>query len=536
MSCLACPDIASKASISSLLNPAPYQTFTTTSTDVISQIACDTLSRRERGGHVTRGIRKSYKKSPYPHESAPARRSFIDGKSYRPSKRVRVSLDAYLNKADLEKEAWRSRAEWLQDEANRVEAPRPPCHSPLEVRVLAQWLANYLYDALLDERPGEFFVLLRVVAITWISHSFPESGKAILLKELRAEIRSLLSSCINPPSSMLFLALLYLRKLFPYHLDLQRYCDLDCAKVVFRALCVALMFAFKWLDDFTHGIASTISDSDEEFWRRKRANPRKYRTCWSVLSCRFLRISLKFVSRSDFMSMSVAQVKDTERYALSVLDWNISVSSSDWYFWLENLHAHSLSHCKNSGYVTVAKLIGAAQYELGRKSSAESPAAAPFMSPSWGRASPSLLVPLRSLERALLVGIPVDLVSVHPDISLDETSEWTSPTAELCCSEDEIVYRPAKVIGCAPGPSYPFKTESDSDHSFVSTQALSIPADFPWTRQDMRALHDFVTRGNQPSSVCAAVEHGDDDPSITPIFLKSSWRVYDFQRGSSVYF
>ncbi|KAE9406022.1 hypothetical protein BT96DRAFT_1015261 [Gymnopus androsaceus JB14] len=487
MSCLACPDIASKASISSLLNPAPYQTFTTTSTDVISQIACDTLSRRERGGHVTRGIRKSYKKSPYPHESAPARRSFIDGKSYRPSKRVRVSLDAYLNKADLEKEAWRSRAEWLQDEANRVEAPRPPCHSPLEVQSAGAMR--------------------------------PESGKAILLKELRAEIRSLLSSCINPPSSMLFLALLYLRKLFPYHLDLQRYCDLDCAKVVFRALCVALMFAFKWLDDFTHGIASTISDSDEEFWRRKRANPRKYRTCWS-----------------DFMSMSVAQVKDTERYALSVLDWNISVSSSDWYFWLENLHAHSLSHCKNSGYVTVAKLIGAAQYELGRKSSAESPAAAPFMSPSWGRASPSLLVPLRSLERALLVGIPVDLVSVHPDISLDETSEWTSPTAELCCSEDEIVYRPAKVIGCAPGPSYPFKTESDSDHSFVSTQALSIPADFPWTRQDMRALHDFVTRGNQPSSVCAAVEHGDDDPSITPIFLKSSWRVYDFQRGSSVYF
>lgn len=162
-------ETASKASIFSLLNPAPLQDFVQRSTmpALISEITDDeqisistssTRSRYERRGRTTtRGIRKSYRRSPYPHDSAVFRRSSTgrEGRPYRLTKHARVSLDAYLNEADLDKEARKCRAEWLKDEANRVETPRPPSHSQSEVRALARWLADYSYNTLSDERPGK---------------------------------------------------------------------------------------------------------------------------------------------------------------------------------------------------------------------------------------------------------------------------------------------------------------------------------------------------------------------------------------------
>lgn len=162
-------ETASKASIFSLLNPAPFQkplersdlpaSISEFNDDERTCISTSSeYSRYERRGRATtRGIRKSYRRSPYPHDSAVFRRSSTarEGRPYRLTKRARVSLDAYLNEADLEKEARKCRAEWLKDEANRVEAPRPPSHTQSEVRALARWLADYSYNTLSDERPGK---------------------------------------------------------------------------------------------------------------------------------------------------------------------------------------------------------------------------------------------------------------------------------------------------------------------------------------------------------------------------------------------
>lgn len=227
--------------------------------------------------------------------------------------------------------------------------------------------------------------------------------------------------------------------------------------------------------------------------------------------------------------MSVDQVKDTERAALAVLDWNISVSTSDWFFWLESLHVHTLLHSNESGYMIVLELISRAQNELRLKSSAESSPASPFGSPSWGQPSASL-ARLRPLERALLIGIHIDSLSVHPVNPLDTTSEWTPPiyTAELRCSEDEIVHRSTKTIGCAPGQSFAWPPSTKTENYPIPSQTWTIPS---WTQEEMRASR--TTLGNQPSYI--ALE--DHNPALTPIFLRSSWRAYNCKTlDSSVYF
>ncbi|KAJ3788833.1 hypothetical protein GGU10DRAFT_345123 [Lentinula aff. detonsa] len=299
-----------------------------------------------------------------------------------------------------------------------------------------------------------------------------------------------MNSCINPPNSMLFLALFYMRKLFSNRLNVRAFSDLHRAQVVFRAFCLSLMFAFKWLDDYTHSVGSSIPDANEEFWRVKRADPKKYRTCWA-----------------DFMAMSVTEIQTAELCALKMLDWNISVSAPDWYFWLEDLRLHTHAQSTKSGYTTVAMLISAAQLELRRNSPD-----APFMSLRQ-QAFTSSPENLRRLERALLVGISVVPCTILPRNPLEECS--IIHTAELRPFEDEIVHRPppTKSVGYAPGyhlATYQWNLEGCSPRS---------------QNTDFRAKDDnpfaVITQNPLPSH-----------STLTPIFL-NPWHVYDFK--SSVY-
>ncbi|KAJ3916468.1 hypothetical protein F5877DRAFT_80869 [Lentinula edodes] len=481
-----------KISIFSLLNPEPIQTFPEVDTPsavsqtppspVTSYRDCRVLdlSGYERKDH-TRRISKSYRKSPYPTQHERARQSrrtsarlagtttIIAGKRLgESSKGVWISLDTHLNNAELEREARRCRAEWRKDQAKRVEAPRPAHHSQPEIKALALWLADVLCDTFLDEQT--------------------ESGTCVL-KELGAEIKSLLSSCINPSTSTLFLALFYMRKLFSDHLHLRGYSALHRAQVLFRAFCLALMLAFKWLDDYTHCVRTNVAETDEEFWRQKRANPKKYRTCWA-----------------DFMSMSVSEVKSTELCALTLLDWNISVSTSDWFFWLEDLRIHTIAPSGRSICTIVAALIYTAQLELQRKSPE-----APFLNPSRQSSPTRSLEPLRRLESALLVGISTVSWTVPPDVALEESPVGITDS-ELC---------PTVVVTSAPVQLNPWQTyqlsalEDCLPPSPLSQNPYYCPADFnsilPSAQNSMLPSHNSTS---------------------TPIFL-DPWRVYDFK--SSVY-
>ncbi|KAJ4472212.1 hypothetical protein J3R30DRAFT_3709660 [Lentinula aciculospora] len=475
-----------KISIFSLLNPTPVHAFDRNSdiSSVVSPIPRPSASSRrdcsllEVSGYepqgCTRRITKSYRKSPYPaqHERARQNRrasarltesdnAMSNKRKRKPSKGIRISLDGHLDNADLEKEARRCRVEWLQDQANRVEAPRPVQHSQSEIKVLALWLADVLSDTFLDEQIG--------------------SGRMLVLQELRTELKALLSSCINPPTSILFLALFYMRKLF---LDrfIRGHSDLHRVRVVFRGFCLALMFAFKWLDDYTHSVGSNVSKTNVEFWRRKRANPKKYRTCWA-----------------DFMTMSVGEVKNAELFALKVLDWNISVSTSDWFFWLEDLRTHTIAHSAKSGYTIIAGLISAAQLELRRKSPD-----APFISPARQNASTSSLESLRRLESALLVGVPV--ISY-----MEETPVMNTRSAELHSFEDEVVQRTMNIAGCTSLQSYPWTTSQ-----FANLEGCS-----PLSQSSDCRTTDYNSYMENDSSL-----------NLTPIFL-DPWRVYDFK--SAIY-
>ncbi|KAF9076468.1 hypothetical protein BDP27DRAFT_1414342 [Rhodocollybia butyracea] len=420
------------------LNPEPLPTIVSMPLTVsMSQIARGSARRPshkiangsdgfERKGSA-RGVAKSYRKSPYPYEREHARtkrrpsvrlirdidiQELTENKAYKPfpSKHARISLDALLNEADLEKQARKCRAEWLKEQASRVETPRPRQHSPEEIRTLGQWLADVLTDTLLYDR------------------DLTEPGRTHLLGELRAELRSLLDSCINPPKSMVFLALYYMRRLFPFPLDLRGCSDLDRAKVIFRAFCIALLLAFKWLDDYSHSIESNIPKSNKEFWKLKRENPKKYRTCWA-----------------DFLFMTVTEVKNVELAALDTLNWNISVSTSEWFFWLEDLRNHTMSRSHSQVYVNVARLIFTTQEELrwNFPNASSTPSRASALSCSLGT--------LRRLECAILVGIPI----IPWTVSYPESPQkkWVSPTADLRCYEDEIVSQPKQNIGFAPGSS-----------------------------------------------------------------------------------
>ncbi|KAJ3990278.1 hypothetical protein F5890DRAFT_450914 [Lentinula detonsa] len=490
-----------KISIISLLNPEPVHPLSTgvDIPSVTSHIpgasvhACRDcsileLSGYERNGHKghSRRVSKSYRKSksPYPVQHERARQSrrtsvrfagnidnIADKPKRKSSKGVRISLDAHLDNADLEENARRCRAEWLKNQPKRVEVPRPVHHTQPEIKVLALWLADVLCDTFLDEQAGS-------------------SGKQLVLQEIAAELRSLMNSCINPPNSMLFLALFYMRKLFSNRLNLRAFSDLHRAQVVFRAFCLSLMFAFKWLDDYTHSVGSCIPDANEEFWRVKRADPKKYRTCWA-----------------DFMAMSVTEIQTAELCALKMLDWNISVSAPDWYFWLEDLRLHTHAQSTKSGYTTVAMLISAAQLELRRNSPD-----APFMSLRQ-HAFTSSPENLRRLERALLVGISVVPCTILPRNPLEECS--IIHTAELRPFEDEIVHRPppTKSVGYAPG-------------NHLATYQWNLEGCSPRSQNtDFRAKDDnpfaVITQNPLPSH-----------STLTPIFL-NPWHVYDFK--SSVY-
>ncbi|KAJ3934238.1 MAG: hypothetical protein NXY57DRAFT_710851 [Lentinula lateritia] len=480
-----------KISIFSLLNPEPIQIFpevdipstvSQTPSPVPSYRDCRVLdlSGYERKDHARR-ISKSYRKSPYPTQHQRARRSrrtsacldrgtnIIAGKRLgESSKGVWITLDTHLSNPDLEREARQCRAEWRKDQANRVEAPRPAHHSQPEIKALALWLADVLCDTFLDEQT--------------------ESGTR-LLKELGAEIKSLLSSCINPSTSTLFLALFYMRKLFSDHLHLRGYSALHCAQVLFRAFCLALMLAFKWLDDYTHSVRSNVAETDEEFWKQKRANPKKYRTCWA-----------------DFMSMSVSEVKSTEVCALTLLDWNISVSTSDWFFWLEDLRIHTIAPSGRSICPIVAALIYTAQLEVQSKSPD-----APFLNPSPQISPTRSLEPLRRLESALLVGISTGSWTVPPDVALEESPVGITHS-ETC---------PTVAVNSALVQIYPWQTYHSSalENCFPPSQLSQNPYCCP---TDLNYILPSAQNSMLPSY----------NSTSTPIFL-DPWRVYDFK--SSVY-
>ncbi|KIK65547.1 hypothetical protein GYMLUDRAFT_39018 [Collybiopsis luxurians FD-317 M1] len=331
---------------------------------------------------------------------------------------------------------------------------------------------------------------------------------------------------------MLFLSLFYIRKLFPSGLRIiHGYPVHDQAKIVFRAFCIALLLAFKWLDDFEPRIGDRPPIVEDDHWREKRKDPTKYRSCWS-----------------DFMTMSIAEVQAVEVSALVVLDWNISISTPDWYFWLDELHDYTVVEPESTSYATVAQLIVAAQEELDQTCPDASFMSSLSLEGSRAR-SPE---PLSRLARALLVGINPPFESpfpVTPEYALEvetgwasssrrelccsseiDGGQWATPTelrhssegwaspvcftAELRCSEDEIVRGPTRVIGYAPGPSPYTLTLSDSEHSRDSDSSIDF-----LHHEDIRARipHAGVQRDDSPLY--------DDSQPLTPVFL-DPWNCY----------
>lgn len=206
------------------------------------------------------------------------------------------------------------------------------------------------------------------------------------------------------------------------------------------------------------------------------------------------------------MSMSVSEVKSTELCALTLLDWNISVSTSDWFFWLEDLRIHTIAPSGRSICTIVAALIYTAQLELQRKSPE-----APFLNPSRQSSPTRSLEPLRRLESALLVGISTVSWTVPPDVALEESPVGITDS-ELC---------PTVVVTSAPVQLNPWQTyqlsalEDCLPPSPLSQNPYYCPADFnsilPSAQNSMLPSHNSTS---------------------TPIFL-DPWRVYDFK--SSVY-
>ncbi|KAJ3776670.1 hypothetical protein FB446DRAFT_276017 [Lentinula raphanica] len=491
------PQSQSKISIYSLLNPEPVQTYSerTNMPSVASRIlrpsvqACNLI---EPSGHEPKGqsrrISKSYRTSPYPGQHERARQTRrtsvrfagnIDNADHQQTLSKGI-LGSYQGKIYVKQEAVRPRAQRPVVQAKRVEASKPVRLSPPETNALALWIADVLYDTFSDEQALG-------------------SSRPTIMPVLIEELRSLIQSCINPSTSTLLLSLHYMRKLFPNRFNFRCCPDSYRAQVLFRAFCLALMFAFKWLDDYTQSLGSNIPKTNVEFWRLKRADPKKYRTCWV-----------------DFMGMSLAEVKKVEICGLKRLDWNIAVSTSEWYFWLEDLRLHTDVQSERPGYQIVSGLIRGAQLALCRSSPD-----APFMSPRQHE-SPTSSESQQQLEDSLFAGIPVvPQWSIVPNVLLEEPT--IVHTAELRSPEDEVVHRPAKSVGMISAPGSHLATYQRRDLKGLSYSDESQDPDSKYlpTNQDTFTVivqHPLPTYQYQTT--------------FTPFFLDPR-RIYDFQ--SAVY-
>ncbi|KAF5393550.1 hypothetical protein D9757_000270 [Collybiopsis confluens] len=327
-------------------------------------------------------------------------------------------------------------------------------------------------------------IAFRIVNLAFVAPSIGDAyrcGSISAATSIESRVRCLwpgnsnshvLQSFVFTIMTHIFLALLYIRKLFPsgLHTMIHRYPIDNQAKLIFRAFCLALFLAFKWLDDFRLHIGGRSPVAEQQ----KSESPKKYRSCWA-----------------DFLSMSVAEVRIAEISALNVLNWNISVSAPEWHFWLDELHDYTVLRPDSASFTTAVDLITTAQEELGRTCPE-----APFMSsPPRENSSRSSLEPL---IRALLVGIA-------PPVLQSSSPVEGSPELEvgLHCPQPILAGGLTGVIGYVAGPSPRTVTQSDYEH--LENPDLSL---------EHLLCEDIRSQDWQPF----------DDPQLsTPVFV-NPWR------------